>query len=185
MNKSDLENDYALNEQRIIYLPDTVEEVALESVASQIYYLRAKDAGAPIHLHIRSNGGDSMTGQALVNVIQRDGNVYGWLMGGAASAAATIWASCAKRLVFASGRMGIHPVRWYEERVFFDAAKARSWAGQLTKADELQCEVYAAASNKAVSWWWERLNQPGDLKWLDARELICIGMAEKAEDQHV
>ncbi len=182
MNRSDLENDYPLNHQRIIYLVDTVEEPTLESIAAQLHYLRVKDADAPIHLHIRSNGGDSMTGLAIANVIQRDGNVCGWLMGGAASAAATIWASCAQRLVYANGQMGIHPVRWFEKDVYFDAAKARSWAAQLTKSDERQCEIYAAASNKDFVWWRERYNQPGDMKWIDARELICIQMAKKAED---
>lgn len=182
MNKADLENDYLLNEQRVIHLVDTVEEPTLESIAAQIHYLRAKDADAPIHLHIRSNGGDSLTGLAIANVIQQDGKVYGWLMGAAASAAATIWASCAKRLVFCNGQMGIHPVRWYEKDVYFDAAKAQLWAAQLTKSDEKQCEIYALASRKDFTWWWERYNQPGDMKWIDARELICIGMAEKAED---
>ena len=181
MNKSDLENDYLLNEQRAIYLVDTVEEPTLYDIAAQIHYLRAKDADAPIHLHVRSNGGDSLTGLAIANLIQRDGNVTGWLMGAAASAAATIWASCAKRLVFCNGQMGIHPVRWYEERVTFDAAKARTWAAQLTKSDEKQCEIYAAASSKTFEWWWERYNQAGDMKWIEARELVCIGMAEKAE----
>lgn len=182
MNLSDLQNDYPLNEQRIIYLVDNIEEATLEIVAAQIHYLRAKDAAAPIHLYIRSDGGDSLTGLAIASIIQRDGNVHGWLMGAAASAAATIWASCAKRLVFRNGQMGIHPVRWYEERVTFDAAKARTWAAQLNKSDEKQCEIYAEASCKDFVWWWERYNQPGDMKWLDARELICIGMAEKAED---
>lgn len=182
MNLDDLVNDYALNHQRTIYLVDTVEEPTLESIAGQIHYLRAKDAAAPIHLHVRSNGGDSMTGLAIANVIQRDGNVTGWLMGGAASSAATIWASCARRLVYANGQLGIHPVRWFEKDVYFDAAKARMWAAQLTKSDERQCEIYAAASNKDFVWWWERYNQPGDMKWIDARELVCIQMAQKAED---
>lgn len=182
MNLSDLENDYGLNHQRAIYLVDSIDEHTLESVAAQIHYLRAKDTDAPIHLYIRSNGGDSLTGLAIANIIQQDGKVYGWLMGAAASAAATIWASCAKRFVYANGQMGIHPVRWYEERVTFDAAKARTWAAQLNISDEKQCEMYAEASCKDFVWWWERYNQPGDMKWLDAPELIRIGMAEKAEN---
>ena len=182
MNKADLENDYLLNEQRALYLVNTVEEQTLYDIAAKLHYLRAKDADATIHLHVRSNGGDSLTGLAIANLIQRDGNVTGWLMGAAASAAATIWASCAQRFVFFNGQMGIHPVRWYEEHVYFDAAKARTWAAQLHKSDEKQCELYAAASNQNFVWWWERYNQAGDMKWLEASELIQIGMAKKAED---
>lgn len=182
MNKADLENDYLLNEQRAIYLVDTVEEPTLYDIAAQIHYLRAKDADAPIHLHVRSNGGDSLTGLAIANLIQRDGNVTGWLMGAAASAAATIWASCARRMVFFNGQMGIHPVRWFEKDIYFDAAKARLWAAQLSRSDEKQCHMYAAASDMDFGWWWERYNQPGDMKWIDADELILIGMAKKAED---
>jgi len=182
MNQSDLEADYLLNCKGIIWLAEDVKEDVLIRISAQIAYLRAKDADAPIHLYVRSQGGDSMTGMALANVIQRDGKVWGWLMGGAASAAATVWASCAKRLVFENGRLGIHPVMWYEQNVKFDAAKARKWANELQNTDERQCELYAAASTKDFHWWWERYNQPGDMKWIDARELICIGMAEKAED---
>lgn len=182
MNPSDLENDYLLNSQRIIWLAEEVEPEVLTRISSQLLYLRAKDADAPIHLYVRSDGGDSRTGLALANVIQRDGNVTGWMVGDAASAAATIWASCAKRLVFANARLGIHPVQWQEQYAQFDAAKARSWYDQLIRSDERQCEIYAAASTKNFEWWWERYNQSGDMKWIDARELICIGMAEKAEE---
>lgn len=183
MNQSELENDYLLSCKGIIWLAEAVEEDVLMRITAQIAWLRAKDADAPIHIYFRSNGGDSMSGLALANLIQRDGKVWGWLVGDTASSAATIWASCAKRLVFANGRMGIHPVTWYETDVKFDAAKASKWAKQLMQTDERQCAVYAAASGKEFHWWWERYNQPGDMKWIDAKELITIGMAEKAEDQ--
>lgn len=181
MNKSDLDNDYLLYSKRIIWLAEDVEEPVLERITTQIHYLREKDEAAPIHLYVRSDGGSSQAGMALVNIIQQVGNVWGWMVGDSSSAAATIWAGCARRLVFANGRMGIHPAMWYQNEVKIDAAIASKWAMKLVKTDERQCEVYAAASNKDFKWWWERINQPGDMKWLDARELICIEMAEKAE----
>lgn len=183
MNQSELEADYLLNCKGIIWLAEDVEEDVLMRITAQIAYLRAKDAEAPIHLYVRSQGGDSMTGMALANIIQRDGKVWGWLLGGAASSAATVWASCAKRLVFSSGRLGIHPVMWYEQAVKFDAAKAAKWAKELQTTDERQCEMYAAASEKDFHWWWDKYNQPGDMKWMSADELVKIGMAVKAEDQ--
>lgn len=182
MNQSELEADYLLNCKGIIWLAEDVEEDVLMRITAQIAYLRAKDADAPIHLYIRSDGGSSSVAIALVNVIQQDGRVWGWMVGDSMSAAATIWAGCAKRLVFANGRLGIHPAMWYQQEVKFDAAIASKWANKLTKTDERQCAIYAAASTKDFHWWWERYNQPGDMKWIDARELICIGMAEKAED---
>lgn len=181
MNRSDLENDYLLNGKRIIWLAEDVEEDVLMRITTQIHYLREKDAAAPIHLYVRSDGGSANVGIALVNIIQQVGNVWGWLVGDSSSAAATIWAGCGKRLVFANGRLGIHPAMWYQSEVKFDAANAGRWANKLLKTDERQCEIYAAASTKSYEWWWERYNQAGGMKWLDARELICIGMAEKAE----
>lgn len=181
MNRDALEGDYLLNCKGIIWLAEDVEEDVLMRVTAQIHYLREKDAAAPIHLYIRSDGGSSNVGIALVNIIQMDGNVSGWMVGDSSSAAATIWAGCAKRYVFANGRMGIHPAMWYQQEVKFDAAQASRWASKLTKADERQCEIYAAASNKPFEWWWQRYNEPGDMKWIDARELIVIEMAEKAE----
>jgi ATP-dependent protease ClpP protease subunit len=181
MNKADLHNDYLLCSKRIIWLAEDVEEPVLERITTQIHFLRDEDAVAPIHLYIRSDGGSSQVGIALVNIIQQVGHVWGWLIGDSSSAAATIWAGCAKRLVFANGRMGIHPAMWYQSEVKFDAANASRWAHKLLKTDERQCEIYAAASSKNFTWWWERISLPGDMKWLDARELICIGMAEKAE----
>lgn len=182
MNRSDLENDYLLNDQRMIWLAEDVEETLLERIASQLWYLRQKSDELPIRIFFRSDGGDSRVGLAIANIIQQIGRVTGVMVGDTGSSAATIWASCAKRLVSANARMGIHPVQWYEHEVKFDAAKAQKWASQLGKSDERQCQIYAAASKKEFAWWWERYNQAGDMKWIDARELICIGMAEKAED---
>lgn len=182
MNKSDLDNDYLLNEQRIIWLAEDVEASVLERITAQLWYLRKQNEELPIRLYIRSNGGDSMTGLAIANIIQTIGRVTGVLVGDTGSSAATIWASCAKRLVYANVRMGIHPVMWQESYSKYDAAKLRTLQNEFTKIDERQCEIYAAASNKDFNWWWERYNQTGDVKWLDARELICIEMAQRAED---
>lgn len=181
MNKSDLENDYLLNEQQIIWLVEDIDDSVLERVTTQIRYLRVK-YNLPINLYIRSDGGDSLTGLAIANIIKADSCVYGWMIGDTGSTAATIWASCHRRLVYANARMGIHPVTWQENYAKYDAGKLRTLQGQFTKIDERQCEIYAAASNKSFEWWWERYNQAGDVKWLDARELICIEMAQKAED---
>lgn len=182
MNRSDLENDYLLNEQRVIWLAEDIEEAILQRIATQIAYLRAKDKGAPIHIYFRSQGGDSATGLALGNVISGDCNIHGWLLGDTASSAATAWACCKKRFVFANSQLGIHPVTRFEQDVKYDAAKAQKWAQSLMATDERQCEIYAAASNCSFVWWWERYNQPGDVKWLSASELVKIGMAEKAAE---
>lgn len=181
MNQSELEADYLLNCKRIIWLAEDIEEPTLERITTQLHYLRGKDAVAPIHVYCRCDGGDSRVGLALANLIQHDGNVQGWMIGDTASSAATIWASCAKRYVFANVRMGIHPVSWGDVgRV--DAYKLRGLAGEFNKTDERQCAIYAAASNKEFNWWWNRYTLPGDVKWIDAGELVKIGMAEKAED---
>lgn len=182
MNKADLENDYLLNEQRIIWLAEDVEAAVMERIAAQMWYLREKSEELPIRIYFRSNGGDSMTGLALANVIKHIGRITGVMVGDTGSSAATIWASCAKRMVCGNARMGIHPVIWQENYSRYDAAKLMRLQGEFTKMDERQCEIYAAASNKSFEWWWERYNQAGDVKWLDARELVCIGMAEKSEE---
>lgn len=179
MNKSDLEGDYLLNCHRIIWLAEDIEEPTLERIATQIYYLRERD-NQPIHLYCRSDGGDSRVGLALANLIQRDGHVYGWMVGDTASSAATVWASCIKRYVFGAARLGLHPVSWGDVgRV--TAAKLKQLSSEFNRTDERQCEIYEAASNKSFTWWWEFYNQTGDVKWIDAAELIRMEMAEKAE----
>ncbi len=182
MNKSDLENDYLLNEQRIIWLAEDVEEPVLERIAAQLWYLRTKSDVLPIRIYVRSNGGDAMTGLAIANIIQDIGRITSVMVGDTGISAATIWAACEHRCVYSNARMGIHPVMWQESYSKYDAAKLRTLQNEFAKIDERQCEIYAAASNKDYNWWWERYNQSGDVKWLDARELICIGMAQKAED---
>jgi len=181
MNKADLEADYMLNCKRTIWLAENVEDALLERITAQMYYLRASST-EPIHLYVRSDGGDSRTGMALVNMIRWDGNIHGWLIGDTASSAATIWAACAKRYVFANVRMGIHPVTWQENMSKYDGAKLTKLTEEFTKIDERQCAIYTAASNKDFAWWWERYNQAGDVKWLDAQELISIGMAQPAQE---
>lgn len=180
MNKADLENDYLLNEQRIIWLAEDVEAAVMERIAAQIAYLRDRSL-EPIHIYFQCDGGDSGTGLGLANLVKRDGNIYGWVLGDSASAAATIWASCAKRYIFANAKIGIHPVQRQWSSVTFDADKAAKWVCDMRSSDEKACEIYAAASAKSSDWWWERMHQPGDVKWIEARELVCIGMAEKAE----
>jgi ATP-dependent protease ClpP protease subunit len=182
MNLSDLQNDYLLNEQRIMWLAEDIDEPVMERIAAQLWYLRKKDETLPIRMYFRCDGGDSRTGLAIANIVKDIGRVCGVLVGDTGSSAATIWAACEHRWVYANARLGIHPVTWQENYSKYDASKLRNLQGEFTKIDERQCEIYAAASHKSFEWWWERYNQTGDVKWLDARELICIGMAEKAED---
>jgi len=181
MNKHDLDLDYMLNTLGVVWLAEAIDEETLMRVTTQLLYLRKIDK-EPIRLYVRSDGGDSRCGLALANMIQLVGNVHGIMIGDTASSAATVWAACSKRFVFKNVRMGIHPVQWRESDAKYDGAKLSKLAGEFTRIDERQCEVYAAASNKELSWWWDRYTQAGDVKWLDAAELVRIEMAEYLED---
>lgn len=177
MNKSELEQDYMLNVRSVVWLAEDINEDTLTRITTQIIYLRKFDR-EPIRLYVRSDGGDSRCGLALANMIQLAGNVHGIMIGDTASSAATVWAACSKRFVFKNVRMGIHPVQWQESHAKYDGAKLSKMANEFNSVDERQCEVYAAASNKDLAWWWDRYTQVGDAKWLDAAELVRIGMAE-------
>lgn len=181
MNKVDLENDYLLNEQRIIWLAEDVEPELMERITAQLWYLRKKDDALPIRIYFRSNGGDSMVGLALANIITGMGRITGVLIGDTGSSAATIWAACERRVVYGTARLGIHPVTWQENYSKYDAAQLWRMHEQFRATDERQCAIYAAASKKDFAWWWTKYNLIGDVKWMDAAELVEIGMAERAD----
>lgn len=177
-----------LNYESVIWITHDINVETLERVTAQMSYLRTglqakvneMAVSSSPRIYFRSNGGDSRTGIAIANMIARHGSgmVQGWLVGDSASTAATIWASCPKRFVMPNSRLGIHPVTWQEPEAKYDAATLSRLREEFDEMDRTQCKIYAAASNKDFYWWWELYNRPGDVKWLNAAQLVEMEMAE-------
>jgi len=49
--------------------------------------------------------------------------------------------------------------------------------------DKTQCQIYEQASNQSYSWWWGFYTSPGDVKYLDAANLVAFKMAEIVSDK--
>lgn len=177
-----------LNYESVIWITNDITVETLERVTAQLHYLRtglqAKvneyAVSSPPRFYFRSNGGDSRTGIAIANMIARhgDGMVQGWLVGDSGSTAATIWASCPHRYVMPNSRFGIHPVTWQESESKYDASTLRLLNKEFEEIDRIQCQIYAAASNRDFDWWWKIYNEPGDVKWFSAEQLVDLEMAE-------
>lgn len=175
VTKTELENDWLLNEKSMIVFPVTITSDTLEWLAARLFYHYPEGT---LRILFRSNGGDSSAGIAIANLLQGKEWVHGYLIGDTASASATVWASCAHRYVYPNAKMGIHPVFWANDETTYDAARLRSRYLDFEATDTETCRIYAAASNKSLDWWSELYQKPGDLKWITANELVEMGMAK-------
>jgi len=177
VNTSDLANDFLLQQGRI-YLPRDFDSPLCETIDAYISYYRQNHATEPIKLFCRTDGGDAEEGLAIANVVKLDGNIHGYLIGMTMNAGATVWSACSKRYVYPNSRIGIHPCTWKLDGMRLTAAKMKSMWQDFLGIDEASCQFYADASNKDFAWWWKFYNEPGDIKWLNATELVAMEMAE-------
>lgn len=181
--KSELEADFLLNECGIIVFPESIDgTVTLDWLIARLEYMATKGQFTP-KIYFRSDGGDSRVGLAMANYIKQHGNVHGYMIGDTFSSAATVWASCAKRFVWPTARMGIHPVRWIEPNASYDHARLLNLYEDFMDIDKTQCQIYEQASNQSYSWWWGFYTSPGDVKYLDAANLVAFKMAEIVSDK--
>ena len=181
MNITDLENDYMLKHDLAFYLPPVIESDYLEEFAVKLSYTRKIALEKPIRLYCRCSGGAAEAGIAITNLIIRDGNVNGILIGESCSMGSVIWASCAKRFVYPRTLIGVHEVAWQGADVSYNTSKLHAMWQEFDAIDRRCCEILAAASNCDYGWWWEFYHQNGDIKWLDAAQLVSMGMATPVE----
>ena len=167
--------DYLLEKHGIINLPDEIDHAAYEKILHRVLQGRELHGDKPLMLYCRCSGGLAWDAEAIVALIESDGNIDGILIGETMSAGAFIWASCARRYVYPEARLGIHPTRRDVGYVTKDVLVGFAQEGDTV--DRFQCLRYEKASRRDFDWWWQKLHAPGDVKWLDAKELVEIGMA--------
>lgn len=167
--------DYLLEKQAVINLPDEIDHAAYELILHRILQGRELHGNKPLMLYCRSNGGSAWDAEAICALIQADGNIDGILIGETMSAGSFIWASCARRYVYPDARMGIHPAA--RDAGYRIGNELRGLVEESEWIDRYQCRMYAGASSRDYDWWWAKLHAPGDVKWLNEKELIDIGMA--------
>jgi ATP-dependent protease ClpP protease subunit len=135
----------------------------------------------PLALHCHGNGGTVSTALAIVDLIQQDGNIHGFLLGTATSAHTMIWAACQHRYVYPHAGIEIHPVAtgaWESRLQEEDYANYRHSIGWQNKQI---LWIYANASTKSVKWWKKQYRKGGyTCVNLPAKKLIQIGMAQPA-----
>ena len=168
--------DYLLEKHGIINLPDEIDHAAYELILHRVLQGRELHGDKPLMLYCRCDGGSAWDAEAIVALIEADSNIDGILIGETMSAGAFIWASCARRYVYPEARLGIHPTRRDVGYVTKDVLVGFAQEGDTV--DRFQCLRYEKASRRDFGWWWQKLHAPGDVKWLDTKELVEIGMAK-------
>lgn len=182
MNITDLQNDWQLKNDLAFYLPRVIQSDYVEEFATKLSYARSLSLTTPIRLYCFCDGGAAEACIAITNLIIRDGNVHGHLIGQSCSGGSIIWASCAKRFVYPRTMIGIHEAAWDTEGSF-NTSKLHSMWVEFEAVDRRCCEILAAASSSDYhyDWWWDFYHQNGDIKWLEAAQLISMGMATPLE----
>jgi ATP-dependent protease ClpP protease subunit len=163
-----------------IWLSEQIDADELQSLIEKMEACRV-ESNEPINLYITSEGGNSEITMAMCNLIKRDGNIHGYVIANIASAGTLIFASCARRYVYPMTRLGFHIGYWDDVKMRLDAKVLKVLLEQFEASDRRSCEIYAAASNKPAKWWRSLLNRNSYGVWLDAAELVAIGMAEWSE----
>lgn len=173
--------DYLLEKQAIIVLPGEIDHAAYTMILHRIMQGRELHRDKPLQLYCRSDGGWAWDAEAIVALIEADGNIDGVLLGETLSSGAFIWASCTRRYVYPDARLGIHPTK--RDIGYRPGTELRGLVEEADWIDRFQCRRYYMSSNRDFDWWWARLHSPGDVKWLEATELIEIGMTRRIAER--
>ncbi len=160
----------------IILTPPKIEDEAYEQMTWALHLGRALHPDKPLELRCYGEGGDSYAMLAIVNLIRADGNVDGVLVGDAGSASSVIWASCQRRYVHPLASLNVHGAR--QVGGGWNSQAERAWLESLEWVDTRIADIYAAASDKAASWWLEKMAAGhGACSLMPAEEIVAIGMA--------
>lgn len=173
--------DYLLEKHGIIVLPGMIDHASYALILHRLLQGREIHGDQPLMLYCRCDGGWAWDAEAIVALIEADGNVDGVLIGETLSSGAFIWASCTRRYVYPNARLGIHPTK--RDIGYRLGSELKGLVEEADWIDRFQCQRYVKASRRGFDWWWAKMHAPGDVKWLDVGELVEIGMAQRFEER--
>lgn len=99
---------YLLKEHIISFFGEVTSE-SVENLMMQILWCASNDPKKPIHLYINTPGGEVLSGLALYETMKSVPNeIYGYVIGLAASMGSIIISACDKRFIGEFGQVMIH-----------------------------------------------------------------------------
>jgi len=168
------ETQKALLETGMVVLPNYISHEVYETVLEALA-MRPEQ----VVMYCKGDGGDVSSALAIVDLIQKHGDVVGMLPGEANSSHATIWAGCKERYVYPNAVMGVHQVAWDRHEGRLDSHTLWLLAVDFAATDAQVARILAAASNKSMDWWYKVLRDTGSggVTRYPAGKLIQMGMA--------
>lgn len=149
-----LEREFFLQQQPLITLsppmilfPSIVDEGTFFMLSWALELARDYHGeDVPILMRINGWGGHTSQMFSIVDLLQMDRNVYGYLYGENYSAHTIVWASCPKRFVFPNASLNIHNGALFKpEGVRENVQVMRRQLMSAENADRRMAKIYAAA----------------------------------------
>lgn len=168
-------DDILMENERVIQLRGEINDALANHVVKQLLYLNSQSRVKPITLLISSPGGSILSGNQILNWINKiDAPVYGVVDGYAASMAAVIFSQCEKghRYVMDFSEIMLHQASACTEGNIQDMRVSVAHTERLNRS---LLELLAKATNKSYD---EIEVATIRDKWLTSEEAIEFGIAD-------
>ena len=161
---------------RIVFLGEEVNATTASLVVAQLLYLEAQDPDKEIQLYINSPGGEVSSGLAMYDAMQAVScPVKTVCVGMAASMAAVLFASGAKREILPHARILIHdPV--ISGSIGGSALKLDSVAKDLMQTRETMGRILAKHTGHSLE---DVLSKTATNSYFNASEAVAWGLADR------
>jgi ATP-dependent Clp protease protease subunit len=167
----------ALFRRREIYCTGEIDTESANSIIVQLHYLALEDPGKEITIYINSPGGEVSSGLAMYDAMQAVScPVKTVCVGMAASMAAVLFASGAKREILPHARILIHdPV--ISGSIGGSALKLDSVAKDLMQTRETMGRILAKHTGHSLE---DVLSKTATNSYFNASEAVAWGLADRA-----
>lgn len=171
------ESEQPLLDRQIILLSGFIDDAMYRQFVWALSTARRDHPKDPIMLWITCPGGATDLAVAMADLVQNDGNVWGVIMGKAASGAASIWASCSHRYATPNSILGIHQVV-FVQRENLTAVDSHMMSIECQRRNQQIIQTLTTASNCSTEYWTKALLSTNmELVTYDFDDLILFNMA--------